>query len=128
MTPAGTRALATTNRFLIPLLHSTAGGRLGRRLAVVVYSGRRTGVDHRLVVGYRVDGTTVHIRVGRADHKTWWRNFETPHPVRLLLAGVSHEAVAHVVHERDQVSVVAELVPFAAQHHGTGSTDGDPQE
>ncbi len=40
------------NRFLIPLLHSTTGRRLGYRLAVVEYVGRRTGRHHQLVTMY----------------------------------------------------------------------------
>jgi hypothetical protein len=75
-------AAATTNnlanRFLIPLLNSRAGGLLGHRLAVVEYAGRRTGQDHELVAMYVAEGHTVRFTVGMAEHKTWWRNFETP--------------------------------------------------
>ncbi len=114
-TPANAAAAANgpANRLLIPLLHSTAGGRLGRRLATVEYVGRRTGQDHQLVATYATDGPTVRITVGMAEHKTWWRNFETPRPLRLRLAGVDHDAVAHVVREGDHVTVVAELTPPA---------------
>ena len=38
----------------------------------------------------------MRIRVGGADRKTWWRNFRQPAPVHLRLAGVDHDAVAHV--------------------------------
>ena len=121
MTPVRTRTFTTAsaaavmngfaNRFLIPLLNSKAGGRLGRRLAVLEYLGRRTGQPHRLVAIYVTEGRTVRITVGMAGHKTWRRNFETPHPVRLRLAGADHDALAHVVRDRDLVTVVAELMP-----------------
>ncbi len=99
------------NRFLIPLLNSRAGARLGRRLAVVEYLGRRTGQHHQLVAIYVTEGQSVSITVGMAEHKTWWRNFATPRALRLRLAGVSHDALAHVVRDGEHVRVVAELVP-----------------
>lgn len=114
-TPANVAAAANglANRVLIPLLHSTAGGRLGRRLAVLEYVGRRTGDHHQLVTMYASEGQAVRITVGMAEHKTWWRNFEDPRPLHLRLAGVDHDAVAHVVREGDQVMVLAELTPRA---------------
>ncbi|MFK5689373.1 nitroreductase/quinone reductase family protein [Ornithinimicrobium sp. LYQ92] len=119
MTPARIRrftptsaALAATrlaNRCLIAVLEGPAGGVLGRRLAVVRYTGRRTGRNHELVVAYTVDGPAVRIAVGMAEHKTWWRNFKDPRGLRLRLHGVEHDAIAHVVNDRDQVMVIAEL-------------------
>jgi len=108
---AATTTINLANRFLIPLLNSRAGGLLGHRLAVVEYAGRRTGQDHELVAMYVAEGHTVRFTVGRAKQKTWWRNFETPHPLRLRLAGVVHDASARVVLDGDRVSVVAELIP-----------------
>ena len=132
MTPFGNPTLVTAeapvmnglaNRFMIPLLRSTAGGLLGRRLAVVDYLGRRTGQHHHLVAIYVTDGRTVRITVGMAEHKTWWRNFQTPHPLRLRLAGIDHDAVAHVVRDGGQVSVVAQLTPSADPPPGEGTAD-----
>ena len=71
------------NRVVIAVLSRRSGRRLGRRLAVVEYQGRRSGRQVRLVTLYRTDGQTVQIRVGMAQRKTWWRNFRTAHPVRL---------------------------------------------
>ena len=94
---------------LIPLLESSLGETLGRRLAVLDYVGRRSGRPHRLVVGYVAEGRSVRITVGMAEHKTWWRNFETPHPLTLRLAGIDHHVFAHVVHEGGQTQVIADL-------------------
>ncbi|MDQ1650710.1 MAG: hypothetical protein QOG60_2767 [Frankiaceae bacterium] len=113
MPPANKRAFFVTNmvanRVLIPVLRSRAGRRLGRQLAVVEYVGRRSGQPHRLVTQYAVDGPTVRISVGMWERKTWWRNFRAPQPLHLRLAGVEHEATAHVERVGDQVYVVAEL-------------------
>jgi hypothetical protein len=97
------------NRALMPVLKSRAGRRLGRRLAVVEYVGRRSGRTRRLVTGYTIDGRTVHITVGMAERKTWWRNFTVPQPLRLRLAGEDHDATARAVRHGNLVSVVAEL-------------------
>ncbi len=94
---------------------------------MVEYSGRRTGQHHELVAMYVTEGSTVLITVGMAEHKTWWRNFETLHTVRLRLAGIDRDAVAHVVRNGDQVLVVAELMPPAELHRGTVSADRDAQ-
>ncbi|MDQ1668306.1 MAG: hypothetical protein QOE40_367 [Actinomycetota bacterium] len=113
MTSMKTRRFFMTNgvanRLVIPLLNSRAGGYLGRRLAVVEYLGRRTGQRHQLVTQYTLDGTTVRISVGMAERKTWWRNFQEPHAVRLRLAGVSRDATGRALRDGDHVSVIAEL-------------------
>lgn len=99
------------NRALIPLLRSKVGVPLGQRLAVVEYRGRRSGKHRQLVTQYATDGPTVRIRVGMAGRKTWWRNFTTPQPMHLLLAGESFDTTAHVVREGNLVSVVTDLGP-----------------
>ena len=101
-----------TNRIANPILRrvlrTPVGRVLGRSLAVVRYTGLRTGRPHELVCQYARDGDDVWILVGQADRKTWWRNFKTEHPVRLRLAGQDYDMTAHVVGERNRVSVLAE--------------------
>jgi hypothetical protein len=69
------------------LLRSPAGRRLGKHLAVIRYTGARTGQRRELVAGYARTGAAAWIWVGGADAKRWWRNFRTPAPVELWLAG-----------------------------------------
>jgi hypothetical protein len=104
---------AAANRLLLPLLRSPAGRLLGRRLAVLEYTGRRTGLPRQLVAFYVSDGIRVRIDVGMAPGKTWWRNFEEPRRLRLRLAGTDHYALAHVAHDGQHVRVIAELEPTA---------------
>ncbi len=111
---AGTKAFI--NPVLIAVLNSAAGRLLGQRLAVVEYRGRTTGQRHRLVAAYVADGHGVRFTVGIAEHKTWWRNFQTPHPLRLRLAGISYDAIGHVVLAGPRVDVLAELMVSAAAH------------
>lgn len=102
---------AVANRLLVPLLLSRAGRTLGHRLAVVEYTGRRTGRTHRLVTRYTRKGTAVVITVGFPQRKTWWRNLEGGRPVRLWLAGEEQRAYGRVVQGDDALRVVAE--PYA---------------
>lgn len=97
------------NRLLIRLLEGRAGRWAGGRLAVVSYTGRRSGKPYRLVTAYARDGEVVRIDVGLAGRKTWWRNFRDGGPVRLVLRGRRYDATARVVEDGDRVRVVAEL-------------------
>ena len=80
-----------TNRVANPVLRrvlrTPLGRRLGRGLAVLRYTGRRTGTPHELVCQYARDGDTVWVLVGAADRKTWWRNLRDGADVDLWLAG-----------------------------------------
>jgi hypothetical protein len=100
---------ALANRVLIPILRSRVGRQFGRRLAVVEYLGRRSGKHHQLVTQYTVEGQTVRITVGVAARKTWWRNFASPHPLRLRLAGDDYAVTGHVEREGELIRVVADL-------------------
>jgi deazaflavin-dependent oxidoreductase (nitroreductase family) len=80
-----------TNRLVNPvlrrLLRTLLGRRLGRSLAVVRYTGRRTGQPRELVCQYIRNGDTAWILVGNADRKTWWRNLREGADVEVWLAG-----------------------------------------
>ena len=84
------------NPVLLRLLRGPAGRWLGRRLAVLRYTGVRTGRARELVVLYARTGASVWIVVGQPEHKTWWRNLAAPADVVLRLAGeqVAARAVA----------------------------------
>ena len=122
VTDVGATASGLANRFLVPLLGAGAGRRLGRRLAVVEYSGRRTGRRHQLVTLYTAHGRTVRIGVGRPRSKTWWRNFETSHPIRLRLAGADYDGVAHLERAGATVIVVAVIQHAAGPRRSAGAT------
>jgi hypothetical protein len=113
MAAGSTRGFGLMNRVvntaIIHALRGPMGSRLGRRLAVVDYSGRRSGRACQLVAQYVVDGRTLRLDVGMPERKTWWRNFEEPYPARVRLAGLEHDVLAHVVHDGGRVRVVADL-------------------
>jgi hypothetical protein len=110
------------NPALRGLLRSAAGRRLGRALAVIRYTGARTGRVHELVAGYARAGRTVWIWVGDAGTKRWWRNFRTPADVELWLAGervpgrgVVVEGTADPDAARQGVTAYVAAVPGAAR-------------
>lgn len=111
------RVFATVNGRLVGLLRSPRWGpRLGRRLALLTYTGRRSGRTISTPVGYGRSGDTVTIRVGLPGAKTWWRNFlGGGGPVALLLAGVDRtgHAAAHR-DDRGRVTVSVQLDPSSA--------------
>ncbi|GAA3167433.1 hypothetical protein GCM10010531_20220 [Blastococcus jejuensis] len=118
-----------TNRVANPVLRralrTPVGRRLGRGLAVLRYTGRRTGTPHELVCQYARDGDTVWVLVGAADRKTWWRNLRDGADVDLWLAGehVRARAVAvegAVAPEEAAAGLTAYLaaVPAAARTLG----------
>jgi F420H(2)-dependent quinone reductase len=90
-----------TNRVVNPVLRRVLRGRLGRRwgrhLAVLRYTGRRTGRAHELVCQYVRTAATVWVLVGRPESKTWWRNLRSPADVDLWLAGERARARAGAV-------------------------------
>jgi hypothetical protein len=98
---AVSRGFWITNRIANPVLRlvlrTPLGRRLGRALAVLRYTGTRTGRPHELVCQYVRDGDTVWALVGHAERKTWWHNLRTPARVDLWLAGERHSAVAEAI-------------------------------
>ncbi|CAN5433003.1 hypothetical protein BH10ACT1_BH10ACT1_22760 [soil metagenome] len=103
-----------TNPILIRLLEGRFGGRLGRSLAVVRYTGRTTGEQRRLVTQYRRAGGTVTIDVVVPKRKQWWRNFTTPRPIELTLAGSTYVGSARA--SVDDHGAVTVTVDLGSQH------------
>ena len=95
------------NPVLRPLLHGPAGRRLGRRLALIRYRGRRTGRVYELPVQYARDGDRVWILPGAPGCKTWWRNLRGGAGVELVLAGHDRHGHAMVI-DRSQPPEFAE--------------------
>jgi hypothetical protein len=82
-------AIATSPRF---------GALLGHSIAMVSYTGRRSGRTFTIPVSYRRRGDEIEIGVSMPDAKTWWRNFlGDGAPLTLRIDGTEHagNAVAH---------------------------------
>lgn len=100
------------NPILRPLLHSPAGHRLGRRLALIRYPGHHTGRMHELPVQYARDGARIWILPGSPEHKTWWRNLREGANVDLVLAGHRIRGHAMVIDQTRQPEFAEGLAAY----------------
>jgi len=70
------------------------------RLALITYTGRRSGREYTIAVAYRDKGDEVTIAVGWPDRKVGWRSLTGDGgPVFLLVRG--QELRGHAIASRD---------------------------
>ncbi|MDV3126612.1 hypothetical protein M1247_16945 [Mycobacterium sp. 21AC1] len=73
---------------------------VNRNIAILSYTGRRSGRNFSMPVAYRRTGDEVTIAVAMPDAKTWWRNFlGDGSPLTLRLDGT--DRTGHAVAKRD---------------------------
>jgi hypothetical protein len=108
----GHRGFAILNRTVNPLvgwlLRSPLHRLASRRLALISYTGRRSGRRHTIPVGYQMDGVDVTMTVGSPERKVWWRGLTgTGAPVELVVRGRARagHAVATRIGDRALVRV-----------------------
>jgi deazaflavin-dependent oxidoreductase (nitroreductase family) len=85
------------NPFMVWLLQSPLHRLVGGSHLLVKYRGRKTGIERCFPVGYARQDDGVVILVGRAEAKTWWRNFLTAWPVTVVIRGHTVQGTALVV-------------------------------
>lgn len=91
--------------FNAPVAALANSPRFGRfvngNIAMVTYTGRRSGRTFSIPVSYRRSGDDVIIGVGMPDAKTWWRNFvDDGAPLTLRIN--DEDCVGHGVATRDE--------------------------
>ena len=83
------------------IVHLVLGSRfhwlLSRGLTLITVTGRRTGRQYTIPVGYLETSDAVVVLVGDAPSKTWWRNYRDPGPIGLRLRGVTRVGQAVVL-------------------------------
>jgi hypothetical protein len=96
------RAAPLFNAPVAAVANSPLLGRLvNRNIALLTYSGRRSGRTFSIPVAYRLAGEEVVIGVGMPEAKTWWRNFlGDGGPLTLQLDQTDH--AGHAVASRDE--------------------------
>lgn len=67
---------------------------VGQGVALLTFTGRRTGQIYTIPVSYHRENDTVTVITKRA--RKWWHNFETPIEVELRLAGETFAGKAEV--------------------------------
>jgi hypothetical protein len=88
----GRRRFTILNRAVNPLvewrIRSPLHWPASRRLALIIYTARRSGRPYTIPVGYEMAGVDVTITVGSPDRKMWWRSLTgTGAPVELVVRG-----------------------------------------
>ncbi len=88
------------NPALKAILRSPVHRLASRRVALITYTGRRSGREYTIPCFYRDRGDEVTIAVGWPERKVWWRNLtEEGGAVRLLVQG--QELRGHAIVTRD---------------------------
>ena len=75
------------NRIVAAILRSPARRLLARSTVLLRYQGRRTGRTVTTPTQYAWCGGSLVVAVARPESKTWWRNFESDHPLDVLIDG-----------------------------------------
>ncbi|MDX1621260.1 MAG: nitroreductase/quinone reductase family protein [Nitriliruptorales bacterium] len=97
----------TVNRLLKPLLRSPLHPIASDRVALLTYTGRKTGKEYTIPVFYRDKGDRITVAVGWPDRKAWWRNLTGDGaPVELLVRGERLRGHAVATREGDQDAIV----------------------
>ena len=108
------RFVKVVNGCVARLTLSPRWGRLvGRGIALLTYTGRRSGRTFTIPVGYRRTADGILIMVAMPDSKTWWRNFlGDGGPLSVRLDGADREG--HAVARRDERGRVTVEVRLSA--------------
>jgi hypothetical protein len=85
------------NGLVLAVLRSPAHRLLSGMVIELRYTGRRTGREYVLPVQYAGTGQRLVVRPQAVQRSTWWRNFHTPTPVTVRLAGRIRPATARLV-------------------------------
>jgi deazaflavin-dependent oxidoreductase (nitroreductase family) len=89
------------NAVVLAVLRSPVHRLLSGLALELRYTGRRSGREYVLPVQYVRAGGRIVIRPQAAQRTSWWRNFQTPGPVGVRLAGRMYHGTARVVNQDD---------------------------
>jgi len=89
------------NRVVLTVLRRGRPRPVSEALIGLRLTGRRTGREIQLPVMYAEGDAALWVAVGRAEHKTWWRNLSARADVGVLQNGSWHRAVAELVPPTD---------------------------
>jgi len=98
---------------------------VGHDVALLTFTGRKSGDVYTVPVSYHRDGETVTVVTKRA--RRWWHNFETPIEVEIRLAGEVFDGKAVAVDDDakalDFMSEFLERRPIDAKAYGLAKED-----
>ena len=101
------RMMRFFNPVIRALLRSPLHSLLSGQILLLTYTGRRSGRQYTLPVGYVRDGDALLVVSQHSELKRWWRNLRGEVPVAVLLRGELVNARADVI--EDPAAVAAEV-------------------
>jgi ketosteroid isomerase-like protein len=113
----------TGNRALAALLRSPLHPVASGHVALLTYTGRRSGREYTLPVFYRDKGDRITVAVGWPEAKVWWKNLTGEGArVSLLLRGEHHTGHAVATRHGPQDAVVRIELDRPYRESSTAST------
>lgn len=98
---------------------------VGQGVALLTFTGRKTGKTYTVPVSYQREGDIVTVVTKRV--RNWWRNFETPADVELRLAGQVYAGMAEARTGHDEtlafMTAYLEKRPIDAKAYGLGKDE-----
>lgn len=99
---------------------------VGQGVALLSFTGRRTGRHYTIPISYERNGDTVTLVTKK--QRNWWHNFEAPAEVELRLAGRTHRGTAvAAVDDEEALEFLTEHLekrPIDAKAFGVRDEDG----
>ena len=89
------------NAVVLAVLRSRAHRLLSGSAIELRYAGRRSGRQYELPEQYAGAGDHLVVRPQHWQNATWWRNFRTPQPVTVRVAGRLRHGTARVLDPGD---------------------------
>jgi deazaflavin-dependent oxidoreductase (nitroreductase family) len=97
-TPSPLSNAIVSTMLRIPLLHRL----ISRQLLLLTFTGRKSGQRYTTPVGYIHEGKTVTILT--KWFRRWWRNFQEPAPVEVLMKGKVYRGSAKAL--TDEAAII----------------------
>jgi hypothetical protein len=102
--------MAFSNSVVERILKSPAHRILSGSMVLIRYQGRRTGTEYTTPVQYADAHVGLVVLVGKAETKTWWRNFTDMGQLKVLRAGTWIPMTAHAICGTDDPDAVEPLL------------------
>jgi deazaflavin-dependent oxidoreductase (nitroreductase family) len=120
-----------TNPLVRAILRSPLHWLVSGGLILITVTGRRTGRQYTIPVGYQRDGDALTVIVSEARKKQWWRNYREPSPIGVRLRGRERTGSASIVvpgSERFRAAAQSAIdrIPGMARVFGIVHTRGTP--
>lgn len=107
------------NSVIALLLRSPLHGMMSKSIMLLTFTGRKSGKQFTIPIGYTQRGDTVTVFT---DH-SWWKNLLTKPTVTLNIKGRKFQGMAEVEHDNTEL-IAQEMRSFVKIHTGAARAYG----